>query len=367
MGEASPAGREWALDGLRGWAALSVAAFHANWDLFGKLFPVFRSDVSAVVLNGRFAVLIFFCISGFALTIGSWRRSKLHVARQLVKRHSRLAIPVFASCLIIYFVMIFGLNANQEAMAITGAGNWVRQLDFDPNACNVAWFSLVETVFWFYQSCDYNPVLWTISFEFWGSVIVLAVSLIEGPRRPYIILAALACLCFVHEVGGALTCFALGAMFALAMRDGRLPVTSSWIAVPGIAVCLVAGSVVPLEHFSLPLFACAIVFLVLTSSGLKAFFTSPLSRFLGRISFSLYLVHWIVIVTIGAHLILWFDAAGQLNVWTALAISVAILLLSVAAATLFQPVEWFTAWVGRHIQRLVPSRPLTPSAPPVAR
>jgi peptidoglycan/LPS O-acetylase OafA/YrhL len=267
--------------------------------------------------------------------------------------------------------MVFGLNANHDAMTITGARNWVNQLNFDPQTCNVVWYSVIEVVFWFFrENCDYNPFLWTISLEFWGSVIVLLVSLVEGRKRPYIILAVLACANFVHEVGGAVTCFALGAMMALAVRDGLIPRLSNWLTVTGILLCLfLAGNVVdlPNRNFWMPLLACAVVFLVLASTGPKAFFTSPLSHFLGRISFSLYLVHWIVIITLSSHLIVWFHAAGQLNVWTAGAISVASLLLSIAAATLFQPVEWLTAWVGRRIQRLVPVRPLTPSAPPVAR
>src|SRR5205814_10095243 len=56
------------LDGLRGWAAMAVLLFH----VFILIFP--PSNFAAIMLrkfvlfNGAFAVMLFFVISGFALS-----------------------------------------------------------------------------------------------------------------------------------------------------------------------------------------------------------------------------------------------------------------------------------------------------------
>jgi peptidoglycan/LPS O-acetylase OafA/YrhL len=340
--------------------------------VFGKLFPVFRNDVSAVILNGRFAVVLFFCISGFALTVGSWREPKIYVARQLLKRHSRLAIPVFAGALVIYFLMLFGLTANDAAMTITKTFPWVGgKLSFDPSECNVVQFALID-VFWFFRErCDYNPFLWTMSFELWGSVLVLLISLIERRWLPYYILGGLAVVAnFFQEAGGAVTCFALGAMLALAYKDRMLREIPSWIAIAGIVVCLLVVGLTPdyyLRHFAMAPAAGLVLLLALSARAPTAFLTNRFSQFLGQISFPLYLMHWAVIVSFTSHLILWFNAAGNLNEWTALFISVASVLFAVLCATIFLPVEWLTAWVGRQLQRLIPARAVPASAPPVVR
>src|SRR5262249_47363679 len=71
---AGDVGRISALDGLRGWAALSVIVYHLTWELFGALYPIYRNPWLSIFGNGAFAVAVFFAISGYVLTIGRWNR-----------------------------------------------------------------------------------------------------------------------------------------------------------------------------------------------------------------------------------------------------------------------------------------------------
>src|SRR5262245_41931407 len=56
------------IDGVRGWAALSVLFFHLFWELFGGVVPAFRSSILRFWLDGPLAVYIFFVLSGDALS-----------------------------------------------------------------------------------------------------------------------------------------------------------------------------------------------------------------------------------------------------------------------------------------------------------
>ena len=62
------------LDGVRGWASLMVLLFHAFWETFGNVLPVFRNPVTAFLLDGHLAVFVFFVLSGDALSTAWFSR-----------------------------------------------------------------------------------------------------------------------------------------------------------------------------------------------------------------------------------------------------------------------------------------------------
>ena len=96
------AGRYHALDGIRGWAALSVVAFHMVWETFGARFPEFRNVASASLLDGWLAVSVFFVLSGEALSTGCLVKQDSRIALDLgVRRYPRLVIPILAVCLMV--------------------------------------------------------------------------------------------------------------------------------------------------------------------------------------------------------------------------------------------------------------------------
>ena len=57
------------LDGLRGWGALMVFLYHLIVQLLSNTAPPYRSKYLAFLLDGDFAVFIFFVLSGFVLSI----------------------------------------------------------------------------------------------------------------------------------------------------------------------------------------------------------------------------------------------------------------------------------------------------------
>jgi peptidoglycan/LPS O-acetylase OafA/YrhL len=74
------------LDGVRGWAALSVLIFHSSWELFGRVLPRLRTISFPLLNNGPLAVYIFFVLSGFVLSVGYLRTNDLELVRKLALR-----------------------------------------------------------------------------------------------------------------------------------------------------------------------------------------------------------------------------------------------------------------------------------------
>src|SRR5436190_12566173 len=100
MKESSPV-RALEIDGIRGWASLSVLVYHAFHEMFSRLLPWLNNAWFAPVFDGRLAVCVFFVLSGDALTAAFWARGGTDprpIDRLLVRRYTRLTIPILMSC-----------------------------------------------------------------------------------------------------------------------------------------------------------------------------------------------------------------------------------------------------------------------------
>ena len=115
-------------------------------------------------------------------------------------------------------------------------------------------------------------------------------------------------------------------------------------------IVMTAGRVVP-RHLDM-FMACIFVFSVQCHSGLAGFFRNSLSRFLGEISFPLYLVHFPILISFMSWLVIvWsertWENAGLVLVCIAL-VTVALCLLT---ATLFRMIERYV--LGRIDSRII--------------
>src|SRR5262245_25877272 len=161
------------LDGLRGWAAVIVLFHHVFVD--GLPANDFMADrlfwARIFLMNGTFAVCLFFVISGFSLSISYLRvGDDRGLARMAAGRYVRLALPIFAICAITYLLLVLNI--------IPPAGQRPSPLDvfatFTPTVKGLLTFSLFGTFVSQSTAESYNPPLWTMFYEFLGSFMVFA-------------------------------------------------------------------------------------------------------------------------------------------------------------------------------------------------
>lgn len=358
MAEAPEQQRFAALDGLRGWAALSVVVYHCLWQTFGKIFPETHNFITSLLGNGILAVAVFLTISGYVLTRKRWRNPEnppLLIA--LARRYIRLTIPIVVAVLLVFVLMALNLTPTRAAFRVTELKQWYNIfVPFEPNLLDALSFALVWTYVWI-GGKNYNTFLWTMIVELWGSFMLFALS--QGNRwlrEPYTVLLLSGVVMLM--VFPLAACFVAGALIALAERDGVLPAGPtpliSFVASTGLIALLLAGTFVQMidrDVLTLSVIGTGIFLATRYSVPAQRFFTLGVSQFLGRISFPLYLVQFPVIISLSAIVIVWADANALLNTNTALLIAAGSVAASLALATLFLPIETATLSLLRRIDR----------------
>jgi peptidoglycan/LPS O-acetylase OafA/YrhL len=341
MRETSPATRIDHIDGLRGWASLSVLCFHMLWETFGSLYPVLRNPFSSFLLDGNLAVYVFFVLSGDALSAPYFRSGdRAAVTRLAAKRYFRLTIPILMTCLAVYLLMRFSLTPFREAAAVVHREDWLgRFLAFEPSLTRTLRFALVGVYVDTDPTRSQDPFLWTMSVELIGSMLVFLVLYAwKDLTRPA--LCVVAAGLFLFALDSLFCLFFAGIAFSHWRATGALArfATPPWQRVAAFAglVAILASVWVRGRGYHLHMMGgmfCAVVLVAVchVHAGARRFFSSGVSRFLGRISFPVYLVQFPVLVSVTSMLILRYES--RLSLGTAIGIALfstaLVLLLSV--------------------------------------
>ncbi|MGH6727667.1 MAG: acyltransferase family protein [Pseudolabrys sp.] len=277
------------LDGLRGWAAFSVLIYHIFIDgLPPNSFMADRAQWSkAFLLNGTLAVCIFFVVSGFSLSIRYLETGEARgLARIAAGRYLRLAIPIFAICAIAYLLMMSGAIGPAYSRPVP-LDNY---LTFMPSLQSLFGFGLFKVFFAYSSAETYDPPLWTMSYEFFGSLMVFIIlAALRGWHARTVLFAALFLTLTLWQ--GFFALFVGGILIAdLFAKLSDAPSSKRY----GAALCL-CGMILGLSlaaWFNAVYIAVAMLLVagVAFCGPIRALFENRLSDFLGWMSYPLYLV-----------------------------------------------------------------------------
>lgn len=316
------------LDGLRGVAAVNVMLMHFFIILLpaiiysdrmpshlGNLEQIFTGTPLGLIGAGNFSVCIFFVLSGYVLTQKYFKtKDRNIIISGAIRRYVRLFIPVFAATMLSFLLASTGMfHYFIEAVMISGNNNYANYWTFTPDLAEA-----IKQAAWgtFFAGEDtYNPVLWTMTVEFYGSMLVFAMALLFGSLRARWTFYLAAIVLFLNTYYLA---FIIGMWLADAL-NGKTSVfkTNNKII---LSILLVSGlflgsypvGTVTTDSlygflnngfFQTPKYAYhilgagMIMYVLLNSQWLQKVFSSPVPVFLGKISYSLYLVHFLVIST----------------------------------------------------------------------
>ncbi len=336
-------GRVRALDGLRGLAALVVLLHHlllASAPALADPYAGLPQSRGAVVLlhtytplhilwAGPEAVVVFFVLSGFVLSLPVARGGLLRVGSYYPSRFARLYLPVWGA-----LALAAALHLAVNHHAVAGASWWLNA-HAQPLGARAARIDASLTAG--AGDWGFTTVLWSLRWEVLFSLLLPPLLLAPLGRRAWSAAGALLCFLALLRAGGSLGAgaarvesgggplgasggeyllelppFVLGALLAfhheqlerlaarLRIRDAKSRaaklalgagcvggLTAAWW-LPGAenpAALIAAG-------------ACLAVVGALTISEFGGFLESPPMQWTGKRSYSLYLVHEPIVVAL---------------------------------------------------------------------
>ncbi|MER9901591.1 acyltransferase [Mesorhizobium sp. M0130] len=329
------------LDGLRGVAALSVVFAHLAAGYFPALYFVdgpddapawmgyFASTPLFVLISGTFAVFIFLVLSGFVLSaVVADGRQSLPVL--IPTRFLRLAVPASVSALVAYVLYVAGWMRPEEIASITHhdwAGKYYSGITTATAAFETAGGYFIT------GKSKLDPVLWTMRVELIGSYLIYF--LFAFGRTALIRAASVVALGLISLFAGGATlfvlCFCVGSMFFDHWRTIlRIPAWTGWAALivglllGGYPEALAGTTYEPVGSafeamfgsFGGPMIArtigaALIVLAVLRLTTLQNLLQTPPIKFLGAISFPLYLLHFPLLFSVFAAMFVHYSATGS--------------------------------------------------------
>ena len=341
------------LEAIRGMAALVVVVWHVCVGFFPYLVDGGRGWQGSplyLFMNGPSAVMLFFVLSGYVLTRRYFESGNNRILlRGAVKRWPRLMGPVLLVVLASYALFKLDLYRFEQAGAVAGSPWLVRFLSaYTTQPVIQLWDALLQGAFFTFFRGDhhYNTALWTMRPEYVGSLIAFGFApiLFEARKVSWLLTIGLILIGAFLLRDGSLIAFPIGVgLAALVSRQAKI---SGRIAYPALVVALYflgcphtnkpAAFYHPIltanaDHINI-IGAAILIAVSETFPQFRKLFSGGFSRFLGDLSFPIYLVHVLVICSIGSMIYLWF------GVWPAtLAVFICSILVSL-------PLMVFNKW-----------------------
>lgn len=313
-------------------------------------------------MDGTLAVSIFFVLSGETLSFPYFSGGGERAARRLaIKRYVRLTIPIAVICALVYALHYAGWDFTRAATPIVRMEDWMGAwFRFDFSAGHFFKYVLLDVYTGIKRGQAIDPFLWTMKIELPGSILVFVVLFTFSRFRGGWIALTAVTLLFLAALNAQIGCVLTGVFFAAArcaglferLRERKGAALWSWTAV---AVLAAIDGLLQWRDLDISgakaLIAIALLFAVYCNPALTAFFRNATSRLMGTLSFPLYLVQFLVIISLTAWLVVRIGQDG-LTAGEGLMIALASLAACMLAAFAFQPVETLTRHAGNAVVRL---------------
>ena len=290
----------------------------ADCHLPGNIDIIIGSSPLNLLFSGNFAVRLFLVMSGYVLCLGYFKtRDKKRLVTSACKRYIRLVPPILISNILICILMMAGAFRNAAVSEISGS-TWLAGFNRSVPDLLDAVFEALFGCF-FVGTNQYNGVLWTIPFLFLGALLVYALAWLIGDKKwryaVYVSLGvALVLTDYAGVVWGFILCDIMCTQEKLVNWVKKQKVLL-WLAfLLGVYLSSYPSGGIHLEktiYGIIPIVmvvpyhlagALLLVGSVVCLEPLQKFFVLPVFVNLGKISYSLYLVHFPIIATFGCGL-----------------------------------------------------------------
>ncbi|SFF07879.1 acyltransferase family protein [Spirosoma endophyticum] len=337
------------IEGIRGLAAFMVVIYHYLLAFYpahanGRLEEVHLNLLEILyfkspflfLTNGQLFVLIFFILSGYVLSKKFMLDKDMdYLASAFIRRLPRLYIPVAVSLIISYIILVLSLDYNSDASIITKS-TWLESLKGDKLFITFLKNILISAMF--LGNNSYNTVLWSITIEFYGSILVFgSLALIYKSRNSVFILLFILFILLFHEKY-EYSAFILGILLNysdyIKFKNKNLNKLSIIFT---FFFGLLLGGFPHVYHTSTPTIsgtffeflnynfiiersglineigAFLVIFSIQKWAVMREFFSGRFFLYLGKISFSMYLIHVLILKSFSSYLFIYLQRIFSYN------------------------------------------------------
>jgi peptidoglycan/LPS O-acetylase OafA/YrhL len=333
------------LEGLRGIAALIVLFGHLKYTCFLTEYETITSFIHnlptfyflkviltntlAIFFDVELAIWVFWFLSSYVISILFFKTNSSYdkiLIGYFSKRYFRLAIPVLASVIFAYILLKLRLIYNHQLAYSQGAlyiNGWLNSFyNFEPDLINAIQSAVFDTFFNYQGLTTYNASLWTIQSEYLGSLFTFSLFGIvkHNPQRFLIYTIILVILLKLQLfwlcaflIGHALCDYDYSEfnhkiIVQIRSVEQRLIRFKLLVFIGSMLFIILGRNIltvikVPSELHSL-LLSIFVVYMCLRSEHFKNIFSTPIPLWLGKNSFSMYLIHLPLICSLTCFLIL---------------------------------------------------------------
>jgi peptidoglycan/LPS O-acetylase OafA/YrhL len=342
-------------EAIRGIACFFVVLSHLSLTFFPSLHHFFDNPTStqsielwihhspfAFWYSGTAAVYIFFVLSGVVLTYSIVNSAKpvKKILSMSIKRYPRLMLPALASCMLLWAA--FTLYDPPT----TGMSEWIASLgDIKPTSFTYAFYEGSFGAFWNGTS-QYNWVLWTMKIEFIGSFALFFLLYLRHLNKWLTLLLpiTIVALCTDLDYLGY-AAFLIGALCYLYRKTLSTPVATivllfglycSGVHIDSDSYQLINDYLGDSSYEILNFLSGILIVLpILFNQTLSRVISNRLTIWLGKLSFSAYLIHLLILYTVGITLFEYLHNAGMLYAPAALLSCAAVIIVTFACSEVF--------------------------------
>lgn len=292
------------LDGLKGLGCLMV--FITHFKMFGFSHPQEVFSFINEVFFGDMFINVFIAASAYGITSSIYANlQKGGNLRQLIlKRYLRLAIPIAFVLLFSAVIHYCGLQWNKEAEALGGnqlLTNYYNKVSISGlvKAIFLSPFGILE---------GWLSPAWMLKYIFYGTFMTIALVLgTDGLKKSKIYLVCIYFCFLFYFIDPRMIFIILGYMLFVYIQSKKESKYDLWIAI--LFFLLYFGLRAATYHFhfhrhgnvsySLALF---LIIAVAHSTAIQRFLSTRVMIWLGKISMSVFILHFILLVSVSSWL-----------------------------------------------------------------
>ncbi|WP_318505166.1 acyltransferase [Bacillus sp. T3] len=370
-------GRYEELDSLRGLAALSVFLGHIylifNSNLYSNL--LFEFGPFRFIIAGSEAVTLFFVLSGFVLAIPFFGNKEIHYGTYIVKRICRIYLPYLIAILIAFTTRELFYSGEINRLSNWFNMNWTRTIDINTILKHMF---LIGTF-----TSNFNNVVWSLVHEMRISIIfpILMFLVVRLNLKKSILLSiTLSILSVIYSIitkanffGTELyvsvhysSIFVFGALLAKYREDLInlfqkislririiiliIGLTLYLYAHPSFLINMLINDFNPfyrtvIDTWFTSLGSGILIIIAIASKRFSLLLRNKLINFMGKISYSLYLSHLIVLFST-VHFLY-----GHAPLW--IIISMVVLITFILSTILYYIIEKPSIEIGKYLTRSI--------------